>query len=424
MIFGWGKKNPEAAETVPESKEILLSDVEQVLSHLEEVRSSTLMAEARSFQSKTLHAFGQLAGIAKSLEKDEINEEDVDKRLKVAVLRGRNQVISIIKAEAGREIKDIRTAGDVTAFYDGIAQSIKKIGDALGRHTRVIHIFAKKHAARLKDILSELNSERAEFLKSKQRFEEFCGSAAEIRDILDRIQSAKDEEEAGRQKIEQLEEHALETATRIKDAERSINAATSSPEYVDYVKTRSDLDRARSEYPAIRQEIEAQFTKISRPLGKYVYVSSLDKPLTSLLEKLAADPASSIKSSSKNDIIQILMAVRKGVLAGSVSVKDQSKSASQIDQTVESLDHFISITSEYEKKCSALRVRLKAFDIDGLQSNRDDLAKRQKDLKECSERMSEIEAEAADSASRRTELASKIESILYDASSARYHISG
>jgi len=423
MIFGWGKKNPETTEIVQESKEILLPDVVQVLSHLEEVRSSTLMAEARSFRSKTLQAFSQLAGIAKSLEKDEISEEDVDKRLKVAVMRGRSQVISIIKTEASRDIKDIRAVGDVTMFYDGISQSIKKIGDALGRHTRVIHIFAKKHAARLKDILSGLNSDREEFLKSKKKFEKFCDSAAEIRDILGQIQSTKDEEKVGMRKIEQLKESAKETASDISDAERSIDIATSSSEYADYVKTSGELDRTRSEYPVIRQEIEAQFTKISRPLSKYVYVSALDKSQTALLENLVADPASSIKSSSKNDIIQILMAVRKGVLAGSVSVKDQSKSISQIDQTVERLDHLISITAEYEKKCNALQATLKTFDAVRLQNDKDDLARHHKNLKECNGRMSEIEAEIADSASRRSELVSKIEIILYDVSSTRYQIS-
>ena len=85
----------------------------------------------------------------------------MDRHLKIMVVRGKKQTISVIRAEAGRATTDIRSASDVRVFAGEIGQSIKRIGDTLGRQSRVIHIFAKEaRGTSFKDTLSILNSDR------------------------------------------------------------------------------------------------------------------------------------------------------------------------------------------------------------------------------------------------------------------------
>jgi len=120
--------------------------------------------------------------------------------------------------------------------------------------------------------------------------------------------------------------------TTIDSDEKEIENIKNSSEYTEFLQINEKLESISSEKNKIRNEIELQLTKISRPLNKYVYVSSLDKPLKKLLANLIANPYDVLVDSNKQDIIQILESTRKGIQSGSVSVKDTDKSLLQIDE--------------------------------------------------------------------------------------------
>ena len=64
-----------------------------------------------------------------------------------------------------------------------------------------------------------------------------------------------------------------------------------------------------------RKIINEQFTKISRPLVKYEYVSAMDKERKILLGVLCNDPYLALHKGSVKDIQSILSTVRAGVVA-------------------------------------------------------------------------------------------------------------
>ena len=121
--------------------------------------------------------------------------------------------------------------------------------------------------------------------------------------------------------------------TTIELDEKEIKNIKNSSEYTEFLQINEKLDSLSSGKNKIRNEIELQLTKISRPLNKYVYVSSLDKPLKKLLAELIANPYDVLVDSNKLDIIQILVSARKGIQSGSVSVKDADKSLLPVSYT-------------------------------------------------------------------------------------------
>ena len=152
MVFGWGKNKKEEIpmEEIPQNKEILLSDVPKILSDLGELRKSQTLTEITNLRNNTEPLIEDLTKIGNVLEKDNLNLDDVDKHLAIIVVRGKKQVIDMIK-------KDVVSLPKISSFDDAeklnsILNSIlKKVGDVLGRQTRVIHIFAKKYATQLKE---------------------------------------------------------------------------------------------------------------------------------------------------------------------------------------------------------------------------------------------------------------------------------
>ncbi len=422
MIFGWGKKRPEVREAAPSRRNVEMSAIPQTISDLEQLRSSTLVDEARELRSKMVPGLNHLLGIANALERADLKTDDVDRHLKILVVRGKKQTISVIRAEAGRATTDIRSADDVRVFAGEIGQSIKRIGDTLGRQSRVIHIFAKKHGNKLKDTLSILNSDRGELFKMVKSFDGFQDSIADLRLLLKQIADSEAATSEKEEKMGALHETMVRITGESEAADRSIDSITSSHEYARYAQTREELVQMRQKEDTIRKEIESQFTKISRPLSKYFYVSSLDRDQMSLLEQLVSKPADAVQAGSKSEIIMVLMAVRKGVLAGSVSVKDQMKSVSQIDDIVEMLDAFRGRFADHAAECKKLEDALNDFDASELNRLRAELEKARVDMDDCELRVRSIRSEIHEMAEQRAGMISKVETLLYDASSTRYSI--
>jgi len=81
--------------------------------------------------------------IGNVLAKDNLNVDDIDKHLAIIVVRGKKQVIDVIKKDVVH-LPEILSIDDVKKLNSSLNQILKKVGDVLGRQTRVIHIFAKK----------------------------------------------------------------------------------------------------------------------------------------------------------------------------------------------------------------------------------------------------------------------------------------
>ena len=172
----------------------------------------------------------------------------------------------------------------------------------------------------------------------------------------------------------------------------------------------------------IKNEIEAQFTKISRPLNKYVYVSSLDKPQKKLLENLIARPYDVLIDTNRQDIIQILESTKRGVQSGSVSVKDSSKSLSQIDETLSLLSGFIEKISSFHKSKNDIESKLSVFDNEQLRQKESILAKHENDKLVLESKIKSAEKELADTTELIPKWIKSLESTLNEISAVQYII--
>tara|TARA_Y100000782_G_scaffold31340_1_gene34696 strand:- start:133 stop:1041 length:909 start_codon:yes stop_codon:yes gene_type:complete len=299
---------------------------------------------------------------------------------------------------------------------------LKKIGDALGRHSQVIHIFAKKYAKKLKSdlkIMTDGNSHVIELIenyrelenKTKQLFENIDKHVQAQKSIVT-LERHKDDAAKTLQDLNNAIEHDAQDIKNIKD----------SSEYVEFLKTKEKINSMDSESIQIKNEIDLQFTKISRPLNKYVYVSSLDKLQKKILEDLIENPYRVLSNTNKQDVIRILESVRKSVQSGSVSVKDINKSISQIDETFSKLDGFIKQIFTYNQKKNNVENELTVFNNKQLESKESDLAKRHNFKLDAESKIKSSDEEFKFTTELIPKLVNNIESILNKISAVQYRI--
>jgi hypothetical protein len=349
MVFGWGKKK-EAAE--PEElhlqKQIHLPDISKIIQQTLELRTSQTLTEIKLLRNSTEPLIKELVMIGNTLEKDNLQVDEIDKHLGIIVVRGKQQVIDMIKKDA-TSLPDIASFDDAENLNLMLHQMLKKIGDVLGRQTRVIHIFAKKYAEKLKEILIQMNSNHTEIQRLLKNYDHIKLTHGEILNSLNEIDNLKINLKKKEQRIVEIHTVIDSLSQKISLTEDSIKKIKTSEKYVKYFDLKQSLNTFENKKNQIKNEIDSQFTKISRPLGRYEYISS-DKEQKNLLSKLIKDPFDVLALKNKDSIITILENIRKGISSGSISVKDFEKSSLQITETEEALDGFIKQVDDYVRQ--------------------------------------------------------------------------
>ena len=424
MVFGWGKKKPEKQEPeiAPQKKQITLDNIHDVINEIRTIRVKTIIAETKTFRNKIKSSCEAILHIAIDLERDTLKVDDMDVHLRRLVERGKKEVISIIKRESIVELPGINSYEDVKDFNVIAGKMLKKIGDALGRHSVPINVFAKKYANKLRDDLRAMTDRNDEITTLISNYVELEDKAEQITGTMDKIaQSRKliislgEEKKINKENIKNLENQII-------DNQKDIESIQNSDDYKKFLEINAKLDSMSDERNKIKNEIEEQFTKISRPLNKYVYVSSLDKPQKKLLENLIQNPFDVLIEENRRDIIQILESTKKGIQSGSVSVKDSNKSSLQIDETLSLLVGFIEKISTFHKSKNDIESKLSAFDNEQLRQKESLLSKYENDKSLLESKIKSAEKELVETTELIPKWIKSIESALNEVSAVQYII--
>jgi len=365
MVFGWGKKKEDLESKDPNLlNQIQLSDIPKIIQKILELRQSQTLSDIKSLRNNTEPLIRELIMIGATLEKDDLQVDEIDKHLRIIVVRGKQQVIDMIKKDA-ISLPDIVSYDDAENLDLILHQMLKKIGDVLGRQTRVIHIFAKKYAEKLKEILIQMNSNYTEIQKLLKKYNQTKSEHDEILQTLKEIDDVKINLDKQEQKITEIHLFIDSLNQKIISFEDIIKKIKTSDKYLKYLDLKQTLNTFENKKNQIKNEIDSQFTKISRPLSRYEYISS-DKEQKNLLNKLIHDPFDVLFLKNKDSIITILENIRKGISSGSISVKDFEKSSFQITETEEALDGFIHQVDDFMKQRSRIQDQINALESEEL----------------------------------------------------------
>ncbi len=423
MVFGWGKKKQEEKSIVEtaENKEIQLTDVQKIVTDLIQLRQSQLLSKIKYLRNNTAPLIDDLMKIGNVLEKDNLNVDDIDKHLATIVVRGKKQVIDVIKKDV-THLPEISSFDDAKKLNSILNQILKKVGDVLGRQTRVIHIFAKKYATQLKVNLEVMNKNQDEIHRLLKNYDSIKSAFDEITDAVNQIKTLKKTQLEKSQKIGNTNQIEQSLDEKILTLQNSIEEIKSSDNYKKYIDLKNTLDTFSVKKSKIKNGIDTQFTKISRPLSRYEYGSSLDKDQKNILAELVKEPFNVLLPETKDSVILILENVKKGISSGSISVKDVDKSLSLITETEEALDGFVKQISEYLEEHKKMEHDLDSLNPSELVSLERELTKNLS-FKEDSQLKSEtFHGEIDEIDSKIPKLVSEIEDKLRQFSNTKYSV--
>ena len=424
MVFGWGnKKTQQREDYVPRKiKQITLTNISDIITEIRSIRLKTILAEVKTFRNKIILNSKAIRNIAAELENDNLKIDEMDPHLVGMVKRGKNEVMAVIKKETTTVLPEINSFEDIKTFSITSSRILKKIGDVLGRQSRIIHIFAKKYAVKLKSDLKVITEENEEVNTLVKNFSELENKAEQIFINLDQYNQSQKSITTLRERQIQSEKTVQDIYNIIKNDIEDIKNLKDSNEYLEFLEIKEKINSLFSLKNKIKTDVAIQFSKISRQLNKYVYVTSMDKPQKKLLMGLIENPYEVITAGNKPDLIQILESVRKAVQSNSISVKDISKSVSQIDELLTRFDTIIEEITNFEKSKDDLESNLSIFNVEKLTHAENILARHQNEKSDIEAKIKALDNEITDLVESLPKHIKSIQSKLNEISAVQYSI--
>jgi len=414
MVFGFGKKKTQEHTATPIQKERTIQ-VEEIPGILQEMQSPHIIESintAKAVREKIETNKKKIHALILQLESDDLKLDEIDRNLMMIVKRGKDSIVTIIKKETTSSLTNVTKYDQVILLNTEISQTLKRVGDVLGMNSRIIHIFAKKYADSLKDEIARMAENRNQLQVAINFVENLKVNCEKTIETGKKIAEEKNKILQKTDRVSEIISELDILKNNIISLEKQMLDLKSRKEYAKYLEIRNNIESLSSEKGEIKGTIDLQFSKISRPLGKYSYISSFEKPIKKMMDELFSDPYEVISPQNKATIIQILEAVAKSVSSGSISVKDTDKSLEQIKETVSRLDEFITLKELYSSKVSTLEKDLIIFDIKLLESKEHDLQKARIDFTNMESIKKKLEDEIKDDSNLLAKHVSEIESDL------------
>ncbi|MGI0041627.1 MAG: hypothetical protein ACRD94_06650, partial [Nitrosopumilaceae archaeon] len=319
MVFGWGKKrSTDSIESTQLAKQVSLDKIESILQEKKNNLSNQIVEKSKSIRDKIEINRKEIVHLFSQFESDDLGSQDVDKHLRIIIERGKSAVISGVRKETSKKLDEIKKYQGVINLNSEVAQLLKRIGDILGPNSRVMHVFARKYADKLKEILADIAKTKADLQKLVNEYNKLDLSISNISEWSKKIIDSKKYIELKNNAILSTREEIQNSIKAIQSLEKDIENLKSSNSYIEFLNVKKELESLEAEKDKIKHEMDFQFSKISRPLGKYSYVSSLEKPLKLVMEKMIENPYDVITDETKNAVTEVLQAVIKSVVAGNV----------------------------------------------------------------------------------------------------------
>ena len=411
MVFGWGKKKQEEQEPVA-SHTLKIDELEPILASKKEELRKKITIQSKPLFSEIERELNHIYKIIDHLKNDDLKVDDIEKILRVIVVRAKTEVIDVISKESKKSLPVVSTFEDVAKTADASSHTLKKIGDVLGKHSRVIHVFAKKYAQDLKDHLALLTENHTLITKMLSDYSTLESSSGVIKDTMSKIQHSAQELIEIENHIAQLRKSQESAQNLCESTQKQITDTHASSEYAQLLEMENKITQIKSQEGKLDRQIDDEFSKVSRPLGKYVYVTSLDKSLKSILERLVERPSKVITTESKESIITILESCMKGIVSGTISVKETDKSVDHITHLMSILDNLMQQKRSIQSQIQKIEKQASAFDRKKLESLEKQLSKSKSDLADAQTKIKNLQSELEQKSSQRQKLFQDLKSYL------------
>lgn len=321
--------------TASQTGSITIEQAQDLLQNIETLRVKELAITLGSVKESASQSLKAIAELADELSQEKIRLEDLEQRYKSIVENSRKTLVSSLRRESSIEFQLPQTVNDAKKFKEKFETLMNRIGEVTRSHSKVLNVFMKKYANKLKSefealskLLDEVRSAVSEFEQNRTPIVK-CANI--LNAVLQKIRSIRSIENS----MQNLEIEIKNIENELQQLKEQLDGLKKSSAYDQAVMIVQGIEEKEKQEEHLRMQIADMFSHVSRAFTKYSY--NITKETEARLQVLSEEPWKIVEEEDISAYIRLLFEIRHSLEGGQIQLKDSDKVISYIDSILECL---------------------------------------------------------------------------------------
>lgn len=397
---------------------LTVSDALRLMQHIESERIKSLANNLSPIKESVIKSLGSIERVVNNLDREDIKLEEA--RFKPIVENSKRTVVSSLRREASSDLPLLQSIHEVKRFKEKLESIIDRFGEVSGSHNRVMNVFMKKYAGKLKGEFETLSSLLKETKSLTSEFEEENSVIVKSIDLLNILSQKITSIKANEDKIENTCREIETLKYELDELKNQLSSLENSTQFKEFHRNLEQIDAVEKEKQEFHRNITDLYSHVSRAFTKYSY--GMTKDTLGRLRVLTEEPWKIFDDAEASSYTSLLVEIQKAVKSGKIKLKDS-------ERTIHYMEIILKSLPEHKHKIKSINVILNALheNKNGLVVNKSKELK--DDIRICSNRLGDLEQSLGQLKKQLTEnnsecegLVMKIEDCILQITGKRYSL--
>ena len=300
---------------------LTVSDALILLQNIESERIKSLANDLSPIKESVVKSLRSVERVANNLDIEDIKLEEA--RFKSIVENSKRTVVSSLRREASSDIPGLQSIHEVKKFEEKLESIIDRFGEVSGSHSRVMNVFMKKYAGKLKGEFETLSSLLKQTKSVMSEFEEENSVTVKSIDLLNIYSQKITAKKANEDKIEDTYREIETLKYDLHELKSQLSRVENSTQFKESYRNLEQIGVLEKEKQEFQRKVSDLYSHVSRAFTKYSY--GMTKDTLGRLKVLTEEPWRIFEDAEVSSYASLLIEIQKAVKSGRIKLKDSER---------------------------------------------------------------------------------------------------
>ena len=359
---------------------LTVSDALILLQNIESERIKSLANDLSPIKESVVKSLRSVERVANNLDIEDIKLEEA--RFKSIVENSKRTVVSSLRREASSDIPGLQSIHEVKKFEEKLESIIDRFGEVSGSHSRVMNVFMKKYAGKLKGEFETLSSLLKQTKSVVSEFEEENSVTVKSIDLLNICSQKITSKKANEDKIKDTYREIETLKYDLRELKSQLSRVENSTQFKESYRNLEQIGVLEKEKQEFQRKVSDLYSHVSRAFTKYSY--GMTKDTLGRLKVLTEEPWRIFEDAEVSSYASLLIEIQKAVKSGKIKLKDSERIMNYMEIILKSLP-------EHHDEIRIINLKLNVLreNKNGAVVNRSEELKN--DIRNCTNRLGDLE---------------------------------
>jgi chromosome segregation ATPase len=331
---------------------ISIQQAQELLRSIESEKVQRLASKLLPITESAYKSLITIAQLAEGLDHEKIKLEDLEQRHKSVIENSRKTIVASLRREASTEFQLPKTMNDAKKFKEKFETMMNRIGEVTGSHSKMLNIFMKKYASKLRSEFEALSKLLSDVKTAVSALEKDRAPIVRCGNILNTASQKAISIKSIESSVQSIESETKTIQSELASLRAKLELLKGTSEFDQAMSIVQKAENAKKQEEQLRAQLTDLFSHVSRAFTKYSY--NISKETQSRLYVLYQEPWKMLYEDDISPYSLLLTEIYKSISSDQIQLKDSDKVLNYIDTILNQLPELQSKVRSLKKEVSAL----------------------------------------------------------------------